>query len=382
MEIKVWVEGVVRVVCGISQTTSCQDVVISLAQAIGQTGRYVLVLQFRGTERQLGADECPLQHLNKLGQFAGEVQFILRWTGPSLSAGQDKTSRVIHPALLKPPKPESVKHRKPKKALTFSLGPSTDPRRTQSNQAWSPSPRTSPEPKASPVNWQNMIQWDGTSKEEVFRQILQQQMMLEDLEHHLQALEDDTEWQEQVMANAAIPGWNLVATDELNRLEHRFRHNEAELMMSQLWGESLQEEIDREQDLQSRLNHVQSSVEDQTSQIEELLDLFAHLQSDISTSQVDTQHPLEILRPLKQELKQRAQQGEELKDTLSKTSRDIQAAEERLRGRWETVEELNKELRQCNLQHFIQQTSTAPLVDQTSYLPVTDAYLNNAAFME
>lgn len=31
-----WVDGVVRVVCGLSEETSCQDVVIALAQAIGK----------------------------------------------------------------------------------------------------------------------------------------------------------------------------------------------------------------------------------------------------------------------------------------------------------------------------------------------------------
>lgn len=31
-----WVDGVVRVVCGLSEDTSCQDVVIALAQAIGE----------------------------------------------------------------------------------------------------------------------------------------------------------------------------------------------------------------------------------------------------------------------------------------------------------------------------------------------------------
>lgn len=36
MELKVWVEGVVRVVCGLSIDTSCQDVVIALAQATGE----------------------------------------------------------------------------------------------------------------------------------------------------------------------------------------------------------------------------------------------------------------------------------------------------------------------------------------------------------
>lgn len=37
MELKVWVDGVIRVVCGLSLNTSCQDVVIALAQAIGKS---------------------------------------------------------------------------------------------------------------------------------------------------------------------------------------------------------------------------------------------------------------------------------------------------------------------------------------------------------
>lgn len=37
MELKVWVEGVVRVMCGLSLETSCQDVVVALAQAIVQS---------------------------------------------------------------------------------------------------------------------------------------------------------------------------------------------------------------------------------------------------------------------------------------------------------------------------------------------------------
>lgn len=35
MELKVWVDGVARVVCGLSVNTSCQDVVIALAQSLG-----------------------------------------------------------------------------------------------------------------------------------------------------------------------------------------------------------------------------------------------------------------------------------------------------------------------------------------------------------
>lgn len=35
MELKVWVDGVQRVVCGVTEATTCQEVVIALAQAIG-----------------------------------------------------------------------------------------------------------------------------------------------------------------------------------------------------------------------------------------------------------------------------------------------------------------------------------------------------------
>lgn len=36
MELKVWVDGVQRVVCGVSDQTTCQEVVIALARAIGK----------------------------------------------------------------------------------------------------------------------------------------------------------------------------------------------------------------------------------------------------------------------------------------------------------------------------------------------------------
>lgn len=37
MELKVWVDGVVRVVSGLTLSTSCKDVVIALAQSLGNS---------------------------------------------------------------------------------------------------------------------------------------------------------------------------------------------------------------------------------------------------------------------------------------------------------------------------------------------------------
>uniref|UniRef100_A0A8C6YKN2 Ras association domain family member 7 n=1 Tax=Nothoprocta perdicaria TaxID=30464 RepID=A0A8C6YKN2_NOTPE len=85
LALKVWVDGIQRVVCGVSQQTTCQEVVVALARAIGQTGRYVLVQKLREKERQLLPLECPLESLAKCGQYANDVQFVLRRTGPSVA---------------------------------------------------------------------------------------------------------------------------------------------------------------------------------------------------------------------------------------------------------------------------------------------------------
>lgn len=47
MELKVWVDGIQRVVCGVSEQTTCQEVVIALARAIGEPCQFA------------GGEECP-----------------------------------------------------------------------------------------------------------------------------------------------------------------------------------------------------------------------------------------------------------------------------------------------------------------------------------
>nr|XP_046253925.1 ras association domain-containing protein 8-like isoform X2 [Scatophagus argus] len=336
MELKVWVDGVVRVVCGLSLNTSCQDVVIALAQAIGQTGRYILILKLRGTERRLVADDCPLQHLAQLGQLASEVQFLLQRTGPSLSEGPDIERRL---PLPRSSEPELLNHREPQRALTFSQGPSTFPRRTKPNRVWSPSPRASPEPRASPVSFLDPLHPVNvipsfSSKEDVFRQILQQQRRLQHLEVQLQALEKETAVWER--SSTTAPGPTVVPAGELEELEERLRQNEAELMHRKHWEEQLEAEMDRERDMHRRLHQMHSSMDDHNYQIKELQVHSAHLEEDMRlsaqrvSSQVDAQQPDEVLRPLKAELQHRLQQAQELEAAWSETQREQQAAEERL----------------------------------------------------
>lgn len=76
-ELKVRVDGVSRVVCGVTETTSCQDVVIALAHALGRTGRFTLIEKWRDSERPLLPSDFPLQVLHKWGEYASEVQLLL-----------------------------------------------------------------------------------------------------------------------------------------------------------------------------------------------------------------------------------------------------------------------------------------------------------------
>ncbi|XP_068995757.1 ras association domain-containing protein 7-like isoform X2 [Embiotoca jacksoni] len=334
MELKVWVEGVVRVVCGLSLDTSCQDVVISLAQAIGRTGRYVLVLKLRGNERHLLAADRPLQRLARLGQQAAQVQFFLRRTGPSPAEGQSTPSRERRLPLPGPPQPEPVKGRQPQKALTFSLGPSTHPWRTKPNRAWSPSPRASPEPRASPVPFLDSPSSvpPSSSKEEVFRQILQQQRRLQDLDIQLQVLERQTALWEQQRTSAGSSRTPDLA-DELEELEQRARQNEEELLQKEDWEEHLEVEMEREGDIHRRLQQKHSSLREHTFKIRALHTRSAHLEQDLlltaprRSSGEGPPPPNEALRPLKEELQHRLLVGEEMDATQADTRRKLQAAE-------------------------------------------------------
>ncbi|BFZ05327.1 hypothetical protein BsWGS_08366 [Bradybaena similaris] len=88
MELKVWVDGIPKVVCGVTYTTTCQDVVLALACALGQTGRFSLVEKWRDSERPLIPAECPLQSIHSLGEYAGEVRYYL------IRAGMDKSGQL------------------------------------------------------------------------------------------------------------------------------------------------------------------------------------------------------------------------------------------------------------------------------------------------
>uniref|UniRef100_A0A3B4YWI7 Ras association domain-containing protein 8-like n=1 Tax=Stegastes partitus TaxID=144197 RepID=A0A3B4YWI7_9TELE len=83
MEVKVSVEGIPRVVCGVTEETTCQEVVLALAQAL-QPGRFTLREKFKDFERCMAPDEHLLETLERYGDQAREVQLTLFHNGPSV----------------------------------------------------------------------------------------------------------------------------------------------------------------------------------------------------------------------------------------------------------------------------------------------------------
>nr|XP_046250878.1 ras association domain-containing protein 7 isoform X2 [Scatophagus argus] len=373
MELKVWVDGVVRVVCGLSEETSCQDVVIALAQAIGQTGRYVLIQRLRDTERQLLATEKPLESLAKLGQHGSEVQFFLRRTGPSSSDGPNsKQDRPPPPSLPKHSEPEPLKRSQPKKALTFNLGPSTSPR-TKAKQ-FKRTPRDSPEQRASPSPSPSPLPPHmqspspsppiGPSKEEVFRKVLQQQERLRAFEAQLETLERESHtWERPYPSPCPSPISDARLQEEMDALEQAVRRNQAELAQEQHWEEQLQAEVEKERGMRRKLGELHAKLDDCGRRLHEFSIRTAQLEQEIQReSQVEgkAHRPEESLDAVKAELKSQENHGTELEGQLSETDMAVGKAEALLQARQEELEELNKELRQCNLQQFIQQTGVLP----------------------
>ncbi|XP_028263669.1 ras association domain-containing protein 7 [Parambassis ranga] len=401
MELKVWVDGVVRVVCGLSEETSCQDVVIALAQAIGQTGRYVLIQRLRDTERQLLATEKPLESLAKLGQHGSEVQFFLRRTGPSSSDGPSlKQDRTTPLPLPKQPELEPSKRSQPKKALTFNLGPSTSPK-TKAKQ-FKRSPRDSPEQQASPSPSPSPVSPHvlspspsppvGPAKEEVFRKVLQQQERLRAIEAQLEALERESHsWERPYPSPCPSPVSDTRLQEEIDSLEQALRRNQAELAHEQYWEEELQAEVERERVMRRKLGDLHAKLDDCGRQLHEFSVRSTQLEQEIqreSQAERKANGPEESLDVVKVELRSQERHGTEMEEQLSDIDKALGKTESLLQAKQDELEELNKELRQCNLQQFIQQTGVLPahshshteLQDQLEQLELAqflqDGYMN------
>ncbi|XP_068133689.1 ras association domain-containing protein 8 [Hyperolius riggenbachi] len=358
MELKVWVDGVQRIVCGVTEATTCQEVVIALAQAIGRTGRYTLIEKWRDTERHLAPHENPVVSINKWGQYASDVQLILRRTGPSLSERPTSDSIAHVPertlyrqslpplAKLRPQIDRSIKRREPKrKSLTFSGGPKglmdifSKGRESEFKQ--------------------KVLNNYRTTSEELKKLIHLQTERLQCLEKQLDSSETEIRYWEQKYKSSL--------EEELGKLEQKVKRNEVEIEEEEFWENELQIEVENEKQLKEQLQEMTQRMLQCDSQLKDYQNKIHAIESGIEAEKLqrevqESQINEEIVRgkidKIKGELEGQSQECQRLENGAKAVERSLGQAAKRLLEREQDLEQLTKELRQVNLQQFIQQTGT------------------------
>uniref|UniRef100_M3ZFV6 Ras association domain family member 8a n=1 Tax=Xiphophorus maculatus TaxID=8083 RepID=M3ZFV6_XIPMA len=354
MELKVWVDGVQRVVCGVTEATTCQEVVIALAQAIGRTGRYTLVEKWRDTERHLAPHESPVASLNTWGQYAGDVQLILHRTGPSLTERPPSEGpplrgpeRGLHRQSLPPlaklrhPNDGSLHRREPRrKSLTFTGAPRSLREILSGGRI------------GDAEGKRRLLLGNG----DLVRLVSLQRETLTVLEKKLEAYEAELQdWSE---------GGGLL--EEILRLEKHLRKNEVEMEEEEFWATELQIEIESERQLEERLQELRGRLQGCEMEIKEKLTMLKvsgleeeKLQRERQETQwvSEAEARAQVLR-VKAELKAQERQAIQLESSCRAVDRSLGQSSKKLQDMQQELEQLTKELRQVNLQQFIQQTGT------------------------
>ncbi|XP_044137401.1 ras association domain-containing protein 8 isoform X1 [Bufo gargarizans] len=358
MELKVWVDGVQRIVCGVTEATTCQEVVIALAQAIGRTGRYTLIEKWRDSERHLAPHENPVISLNKWGQYASDVQLILRRTGPSLGERPTSDSIAHVPernlyrqslpplAKLRPQNDKSIKRREPKrKSLTFTGGA------------------------------KGLIDIFGKGKESEFKQKLLNNYKTtgEDLKKliHLQSEKLLTLEKQLDSSNAEVQYWEQKyksgLEEEIDKWEQKIKRNDVEIGEEEFWENEFQIEVENEKQLKEQLQEMtqrmlqcENQLKDYRSQIQNIESGIEaeRLQMVVQEAQINEEIVRGKIEKIRGELEIQGQESIRLDNGAKAVDRSLGQSAKRLLEREQELEQLTKELRQVNLQQFIQQTGT------------------------
>ncbi|XP_072566314.1 ras association domain-containing protein 8b [Paramormyrops kingsleyae] len=371
MELKVWVDGVQRIVCGVTEVTTCQEVVIALAQAIGRTGRYTLIEKWRETERHLAPHENPIVSLNKWGQYASDVQLVLKRTGPSLSERPTSDGVARGPerglyrqslpplAKLRPSTDRSLKRKEPKrKSLTFTGG-------AKGLMDIFGRGREAEHKQRGPNGGGGNGGVAVPRPEDLVRLVQLQKEKLQMLEQKLEAQEEELQgWAER----SAGGGGAGSLEEEIIRLEQRVRKNDVEIEEEEFWENELQIEQENEKqlreqllDLRRRIQHSEGQLGDYAARIQNMetgIEAERLQQEMQETQQVNEEEVQAKLLKVKAELDVQMQQTARLESSCRAVERSLGQSSKRLQEKEQELEQLTKELRQVNLQQFIQQTGT------------------------
>ncbi|CAL1595690.1 unnamed protein product [Knipowitschia caucasica] len=392
MELKVWVDGVQRVVCGVTEATTCQEVVIALAQAIGRTGRYTLVEKWRDTERHLAPNESPVASLNTWGQYAGDVQLVLHRTGPSLTERPPSEGpplrgpeRGLHRQSLPPlaklrhyNHEHSLRRREPRrKSLTFTGTPrSLRDILTGARLPDSGAPDSGAESRflkgaghdtaPAPNVWACRV-------EELMRLLQLQRETLSVLQRKLESYEAAYEaelhvWEEARRRRRSSGELCEGLTEEILRLEKHLRKTEVETEEEEFWASELHIEQESERQLQERLQELRVRLQGCERQIHDKISVVQEVEEGLQEEQEQREKQeaqwvtaaearAQVLR-VKTELRAQERQAVQLEGSCRALDRALGQSSRKLQDMQTDLELLTKELRQVNLQQFIRQTGS------------------------
>lgn len=239
MELKVWVEGgPQRVVCGVTDATTCQDVVYALAHATAQSGRFALVERWRHSERALAPSDRPLRLLARRGRAAGDVRFLLRRCPPSVRKAEP-TLRKAEPTDGRPLRPPPYDEAVTRSGQRYQ--PSHQPVHT--NKEATPSP---PLPGDSPTSKRRLV--EAPQQRQQYRDLvrlvsLQRERLRSQQEELAHCDSELSYWEVRLGAEQAA---GRAAREELSRLERAYQSSRAEL--ERLQGASEEGRLGRQEE--------------------------------------------------------------------------------------------------------------------------------------
>jgi len=364
MELRVWVDGTQRVVCGITEQTTVQEVVIALAQATGRTGRYTLVERWRNAERLLPPSETPLTVLNKWGTYASDVMFILR---RSATSDGPKNGPAAAPVSQGPPgsnsaagafdKNQQIRQSMPTHSKARPLFSATDKARkslgpghrsrgesssslpvqgASGNIHRSGSPQRAPRtPSRPPVSGQMRApsanrqpspnRLNHQRRMEIQHVITEQQMLLKDHAEHIERIERKI---------TEVLKRDGSRKDEENRLLEQIRQNEARISSEQ---DKRNSKIALDREVRAKKDEL-VAVQDKIRQEER--------------KAIETQRLIDELSRSTRQAKER--ESEDLRRAEYETQREAHRVQEKMHK----IEELNRELRKVNLHSFVRETGS------------------------
>nr|pir hypothetical protein K05B2.2 - Caenorhabditis elegans [Caenorhabditis elegans] len=117
MELKINIDGLERSVSGVTDTTTCSQIIYALAHATSQRGRFVMVEKYRNVERRLAPTDRPLETLRKWREHAANVTFQMLRVDQNDEICDENLDLVDESVPLEPAKP----YFHPKQTSTSSM---------------------------------------------------------------------------------------------------------------------------------------------------------------------------------------------------------------------------------------------------------------------